>query len=239
MDEVIKTHIQFLADAVGACRSLPDQISMFATAVSTLPQAMVKLRLTWVQTAVMFGELYLRLQHGEKGFIFVQAGHGMLSIKWEELDLLEGRKVSTGSSGGVFLSPEMVSDKVEELLRQVDRGELAPAVHWLSRYSQVNIDGLDQLDWHANHERKETDKLNVIAKVNASNVPIHGESPVYLVSLIGRRPESIGNLQHPSNEFSRFLVSTRAFFHRLLTKPLIRIRPLVLRIINLLKGITP
>jgi hypothetical protein len=238
MDDAIETHRQLLVDAIEVCRLLPDQIRTFAATVSALPQAMTKLRLTQIQTAVMLGERYLRLQHGGKGSIFVQAGHGMLSILWVEFDLLKGQEVLIGSSGGVFFKPRVVLDKVKELLSWVDRGELVQAVDWLSRYSEIKIDGLNLPNWHVSHEIKNDNKLSVIAENDTRHVPILGEPPVYIVSLMGRQPKSVGDIKQCLNEFSRFLVSTGVYLRRLLTKMLI-IRSLASRVFNLLKRMTP
>ena len=234
MDNVIEIHRKLLLDVAEACRSLPAQIGAFGANTLALPQVMVKLRLTQIQTAVILGERHLQLQHGGKGFIFAQAGHGILTIRWAELDLLEGRDASTGSSGSAFLSLKVVLDKIKELVSQVDRGEVVAAVEWLRRYSEINIDGLNQLGWHLSHERKDAE-ANVIIEKNIRQVPVHGESPVYVVSLMGRRLEGTGNV-HPSfRGFSRFLILTVGNLRRLLTKSLIGVKSMWPRVYNRVK----
>jgi hypothetical protein len=220
VNDMIEIHRQLLVDAAEVCRSLPAEIETFAAAVSSLPQEMVKLRLTLIHNMIILG----------KGFIFVQAGHGMLSIRWSELDFWEGQEVSSGSEGGVFIAPEVVVDKVKELLSQVDRGELVAAVYWLSHYGEVNMDGLNMLGWTASHEEKDAGKLDMTTeRKEIGRLPVRGESSAYVVSLTGQRPKSVGNVQ-PHTEmfrgFSRFLLLTRGNLRRMLITQLIRIKSL-------------
>ena len=239
MTDMLEIHKQLLLDAAEVCHSLPAEIETFAFIVSSLPQELVKLRLTLIQSMIILGERYLRLRHGGKGFIFVQVGHGMLRIRWAELDLLEGQKVSTGSSGGVFVVSEVVMDKVKELLSRVDRGELVAAVDWLSHYGEINIDGLNLLDWTGSLEKKDAAKLNVTTerKKEIGNLPVRGESSVYVVSLTGRKPESVGNVQPHAEMFRRFrfLLFTRGNFCRMLKTQLFRIKSLFSHISNLMR----
>jgi hypothetical protein len=145
-------------DAISTCRSLPGEIETFSAAASSLPKTMIKLRLTLIQGMVVAGERYPRLKSGAKTFVLIQTDRGSLNIRRLEVDILKGRESLTGSSGGVFLAPHVVLDRIEKFPGQVDQGELVEAVSWLSRYYQVDIDGLNQSEWHAGHERQDAGK---------------------------------------------------------------------------------
>jgi hypothetical protein len=142
---MIQIHRQLLIEAAEVCHSLPAEIEKYAAKVSSLPQEMVKLRLIIVQGLIKAYENFLRVQHENKGYIIVQAGHGMLRICWSELDILKGKKEKPSSGESVFIAPEVVLKKIEELITQVDFGELVPAINWLSRYENVNVEGRSRL----------------------------------------------------------------------------------------------
>lgn len=155
LDETFEIHKQSMLDAIEVCRSIPEEINKFTLIVSALPATIVKLRLTVIQGLIISGERALRLQHGDKGFVFVMAGQCLLSVRWSELDYLAGQKESLGSSGSLFIAPEVVVHRVEELVSQVDSGELVPAVDWLSRYEMVFVEGINPSPWTGSHEKQD------------------------------------------------------------------------------------
>jgi hypothetical protein len=140
LDDMIEIHRQLLVEAAEACRSLPAEIEKYVTTVSSLPQAMVKLRLIAVQGLIRAYENALRAQHKGKGYIFIQAGNNMLSVCWSELDLLGGKTEKPSSGESVFFAVDKVLEKIEEFISQVDSGDLLPAINWLNRHENVNID---------------------------------------------------------------------------------------------------
>lgn len=140
LDDMIEIHRQLLAEAAEACRSLPVEIEKYVNTVSSLPRAMVKLKLIVVQGLIKAYENALRVKHESKGYIFIQAGHNMLNICWYKLDLLGGKTEKPSSGESVFFTVEVVLKKIEKLISQVDSGELIPAIKWLDRYENINID---------------------------------------------------------------------------------------------------
>lgn len=237
LDDAFEIHKQSLLDAIEVCRLIPDEINKFDVIVSSLPVAMVKLRLTAVKGLIIAGEKALRVQHGNKGFIFIQAVHGMLSIRWSELDFLAGQKQSPSSGESVFIAPEEVVDKVEELLSQVDSGELVPAVDWLSRYDIIRVEGIGCLPWTSSYEKKDAVENRPDNREEGERLsPALGESPIYVVSLTGQRPKSSGNVL-PHNlmlrDLSRFLILAKGNLRRILITPLFRIKSLFTHIFNL------
>ena len=142
---MIEIHKHFLEVAVEACRSLPAEIETHVAMVSSLPKEMVKLRLIAVEGLIKAGQNALRVQHDNKGFIFVQASQNLLALRWSELDILKGKKKSTSSGESIFYIPEVILKKIEELIDQVDSSELTPAVQWLNRYKSIDVDGVSCL----------------------------------------------------------------------------------------------
>jgi hypothetical protein len=140
LDDMIEIHRQLLMEADEVCLSLPAEMEKYVTTVSSLPQAMVKLRLIIIQGLIIACENALRAQHQGKGYIFIQAGNNMLNVRWSELDLLDGKKEKPSSGESVFSTVEKVQEKIEELISQVDSGQLLSAINWLSRYENINVD---------------------------------------------------------------------------------------------------
>ncbi len=145
LDDPIINHKHLLENAGSACRSLPSEIEKYTAVVSSLPREMVKLRLVTVQGMIKACENALQAEHENKGYIIVQVSHSMLSIYWSELDLVKGKKESISTEESVFVAPEVVLKKVEELISQVDSGELVPAIKWVNRYENINVGGLNRL----------------------------------------------------------------------------------------------
>lgn len=145
LNNTIEIHKHLLEVAVEACRSLPAEIETYAAMVSSLPKEMVKLRLIAVEGLIKAGQNALRVQHDNKGFIFIQASQNLLTLRWSELDILQGKKEKASSGQSVFIMPGVVLDKIEELISQVDSGELLPAVNWLGRHENVNVENVSRL----------------------------------------------------------------------------------------------
>jgi hypothetical protein len=145
LNNMIEIHKHLLEVAVEAYRSLPVEIETYAAMLSSLPKEMVKLRLIVVEGLIKAYENALRVQHDGKGYIIFQDGNNMLSIYWLELDILQGKKEKASSGQSVFITPGVVLNKIEELISQVDSGELLPAVNWLGRHENVNIENASSL----------------------------------------------------------------------------------------------
>ena len=145
LNDVIEIHKHLLKDAGEVCCSLPADIEKYAATVLSLPPEMLKLRLITVQGLIKAYGNSLRVQHENKGYIIIQDGHNMLSIYWSELDILEGKKEKPSSGESIFKKPDVVLEKIERLMSQVDSGELLPAVNWLRRHENVNAKGVSRL----------------------------------------------------------------------------------------------
>jgi hypothetical protein len=139
LDDKIEIQINLLEEAGEICRILPGSIETYTKSVSFIPQVMVKLRLDAVQGLIKAYENALRVQHGDKGNVFAQVGHGALRIFWSELDFSKGEEKSPSSGESLFMKVEVVLKKIEELISQVDSGDLLPAIGWLNRYEDVSI----------------------------------------------------------------------------------------------------
>jgi hypothetical protein len=140
LNDMIEIYRRFLEDASQVSRSLPAEIEQYATTVSSLPKEKIKLRLIMVKGLIKAHENALRVKHQYKGYVFIQAGHRMLNICWSELDLLGGKKEKPSSGESVFFAVEVLLEKIEELISEVDYGKLLTAINWLSRYENINAD---------------------------------------------------------------------------------------------------
>lgn len=140
VNDMFNINRELLLNAIEVCHSIPAEINKFGATVSSLPALMVKARLITIQGLVSSNVKALRVQHEGKGYIFVQAGNSTLSICWSKLDFLDGKEEAPSSGESVFIAPEVVVKKIEELISQVDSGELVSAINWLSRYENVRVD---------------------------------------------------------------------------------------------------
>ncbi len=145
LDDAFQINKQLLLEAAEVCCSLPREIDYFTSIVSSRPMEMVKFRLIAIKSLIIVGECILRVQHEDKGFIFVIAGHNSLNVHWFEHELLAAQKEWLSYRGNFVIPPEVVVYKVEQLLSQVNSGELVQAVDWLSRYGSVFVDGVNGL----------------------------------------------------------------------------------------------
>ena len=71
----------------------------------------------------------------------------LLTLRWSELDFLKAKSESPSSGESIFIAPELVLNKTEELIDQVDSGKLVPAVQWLNRCDTIYIDDISRLSW--------------------------------------------------------------------------------------------
>ncbi len=116
------------------CQSLRQDIAEFVHSVSTVPAAMVKIRLSLMSISISMLTSHLHNKHDGKGVEFVMMTDTVLSVQWAEKELSIEDKENYKVAGYLTLSLEEITKLVEHLVDGIDSGQSAEAVEWINRY---------------------------------------------------------------------------------------------------------
>ncbi len=117
------------------CQGLRQDLAAFVNSVSTLPAAMVKVRLSVMSLQISMLTSRLHNMHDEKGVVFVMMTDTVLSVQWAEKEFsIEKAKENLRMAGYLTLSPEEITKVVEHLSDGIDSGQFAEAVEWINQY---------------------------------------------------------------------------------------------------------
>ena len=116
------------------CQSLRQGIAAFVNSVSTLPAAMVKIRLSVMSLQISMQTSCLHNRHDEKGVVYVMMTDTLLSVHWAEKEFSIEAKENLKRDGHLILSQEEIAKVVENLSGKIDSGQCAEAVEWINQY---------------------------------------------------------------------------------------------------------
>ena len=115
-------------------QSLRQYMAEFVNIVSTIPAAMVKVRLSVMSIKITMQASDLHNKHDEKGVLFVMMSDTVLSVHWAEEELSIKAKENLKKDGHLILSLEEIAKVVEHLADMIDSGQCAEAVEWINQY---------------------------------------------------------------------------------------------------------
>ncbi len=116
------------------CQDLRQDMAVFVNSVSTLPAAMVKVRLSVMSLQTTMQASRLHNSHEEKGVVFVMMSDTGLSVHWSEKELSLKGKENLKMRGYLILSLEEIVKMIDHLSDGIDSGQCAQAVEWINRY---------------------------------------------------------------------------------------------------------
>ena len=130
MYDIYKMLCHSLRETDNQCQGLRQDLAEFANNVSTLPAAMVKIRLSVMSLQI---KAHI-LRQEEKGVVFVMMTDTVLSVQWAENELTIESKEICKMDRYLTLSLEEIAKVVEHLADGIDSGQWAEAVEWINRY---------------------------------------------------------------------------------------------------------
>ncbi len=134
MDDIYIMLCQSLLEIDNQCQDLRKDIAVFVHIASTLPAAIVNIRLSVMSIQITMQASRLLNSHDVEGAIFVMMSDTVLSIQWIEKELLIESKGDYKISGYLTLSLEQIVKMIEHLADGIDSGQPAEAVEWINRY---------------------------------------------------------------------------------------------------------
>ena len=130
---------QDLWEASEQCEAVRHEINDFCTYVSSLPLAMVKLRLKAIAYQIMVCAWSLREHHDSEGLVFVMMTQTALGVHWSATKYSNEDKEWFKARGSLIVSPEAVSEVTDQLVEQLESGQWTGAVDWINRYESSLI----------------------------------------------------------------------------------------------------
>jgi len=107
----------------------------FVEGVSTLPAAMIKIRLYTMSLQISMQTSRLHNMHDEEGIVYAMMTDMILSVYWAKKEFsIEAAKEDLKRQGYLILSLEEFAKVVEELADGIDSGHPAEAVEWIKQY---------------------------------------------------------------------------------------------------------
>jgi hypothetical protein len=134
MNGIYKMLCHSLREIDNQCQSLRQDLAEFVNSVSTLPVAMVKIRLSVMSINIRMQASRLYNMHDGKGVMFVMMTDTVLSIQWWEKELSIEDKENFKMGGYLTQSLEEIEKVIGHLADGVDSGQSAEAVEWISQY---------------------------------------------------------------------------------------------------------
>ena len=125
---------QNLIEANRQCKDMKDELDQFTAIVSTVPPAMMKLRLTTIACQIVAQAFTLRTKHDGKGFVYVMAGRNALDVHWSQHEYSNKDKEWFESRGFLIAPPEAIDLIAKQFIEQLDSGEWMETVNWLNQY---------------------------------------------------------------------------------------------------------
>ena len=116
------------------CQSLWQDMTKFVHDVSTVPAAMVKIRLSRMSLRITMQTSRLYYRHEGKGVVLVIMTDTELSVHWVEKEFSIEAKEDLKRKGFPLLSPEEILKMIELLSDGVDSEQCAEAVEWINQY---------------------------------------------------------------------------------------------------------
>lgn len=116
------------------CQDLRQDIAVFVNSVSTLPAAMIKIRLSVMSIQIKEQTSKLHTTHDWKGVVYAMMTDTLLKFYWAEKEFPIKVKEDLKRKGYLVLSTEEIVKMIEHLSDGIDSGQCAEAVEWINRY---------------------------------------------------------------------------------------------------------